>query len=86
MQWALTAIALLRLILHRRDRLHRSELDLLLQLFDLIKDILANNPVYCFDDEHECTYHDKSNCYIMKTKGENWTVEDVRNCPYRKKV
>jgi hypothetical protein len=57
-----------------------------IELFELLRDlligILSENPRYCFDSKHECSYRAHA-CHVLYVKGSEWTEKDILECPYR---
>ena len=84
MGWATLVKLLLPLVL-KKSNLSMSEAALLQRLVSGVNDLFARAKRTCVHKTHECTYRDGA-CYILSTKGEDWSLEDIKGCPYRKKI
>ena len=85
MQWLPAAISLLQMILGKNETLNAVDSSALIEIKSLIENILSNNTRYCFDKKYECTYRNGL-CYVGWTKDNDWTLEDIEQCPFRKKI
>ena len=85
MQWLPVVINLLQLFMGKNKSLDGIQTSALIEIKTLIEGILSNNTRYCFDKRYECEYRNGL-CHIGWTKDSDWTLKDIQECPFRKKL
>lgn len=84
MPW-MSLVRLLLPLVTKKKKLSFAEAELLQSLLDGIFGLFARAKRTCVHKTHECTYREGA-CYVLSTKGKDWTLEDIKGCPYRKLI
>jgi hypothetical protein len=86
-----TAITLTKISLELVKRVKRKktvdfdDAEMLQGVINNIQQLFARGKRTCVHKTHECTYRNGS-CYVLLTKGEDWQIEDIEQCAYRKLI
>lgn len=81
----MTLVKLLLPLITKKKNLSFAEAELLGTLVGGITGLFERAKRTCVHKTHECTYRDGA-CYVLSTKGEDWTMGDIESCPYRKLI
>lgn len=72
-------------LLARKKIVSFEEASLLQDLIESIGILFTKAKRRCTSANYECQFKDGS-CFILLTKGKNWKIPDIQQCPYRKKL
>lgn len=71
--------------LKSRDSVSFEDATVLQGVVDGIKGLFERGKRTCVHKTHECTFREGS-CVVLLEKGEDWQIEDITSCPYRKEI
>jgi len=72
-------------ILIGRSIINVGEAMLLQQILEAVGLCLSKAKRRCINKNIECTYKEGA-CYVKMSKGANWKLQDIKNCPYYKPI